>query len=110
MPVIPPDQLLKTLRARHLPGLSRRQLQVLTACELGYLVPDVAAGLGISGATVRRHLAQLEARILGPTGLWETHLLLAKWTREHADCCVRPAREMIESHQMFDRGDHQRAG
>jgi hypothetical protein len=109
MPVIPPQQLLRTLRDRHQPGLSRRQLQVLATCELGYTVPDVASGLGIADATVRRHLAELEARILGPTGLWGTHLLLSKWSREHAECCMRPANSLIESHQIFDRRDQPQA-
>ena len=105
---IEPDVLLRTLRKRHLSGLTRRQLQVLALCSLGYTVADMSAFLSIAVPTVRRHLAELEARIFAPTELWPTHQLLARWTREHEDCCSRPMVQMIQDHQLFDRIDQQR--
>ena len=103
--IISPDLLVLTLRQRHLSGLSRRRLQVLALCSLGYTVAETAVLLTIAAPTVRRHLAELEARVFAPTGLCATHQLLARWTREHEDCCTRPIVQMIRDHQIFDRID-----
>lgn len=104
-----PDAVLAMLRERHLAGLSRRQLQVLALCQYGYPVQDIAAMLGIAAPTVRRHLAELEARIFDVTGLCPSHLLLARWTREHEDCCARPIFQVIRDRQLLDRCDQRRA-
>ncbi len=106
-----PDALLHVLRVRHVPGLTHRQLQVLALCQLGYSVDGIGELLFLAVPTVRRHLADLEARILGPTGLPATHILLARWTREHEDCCVRSIVQMIKDHQLIDRhGQPPRSG
>ena len=103
-----PDALLHVLRLRHVPGLTRRQLQVLALCQLGYPVDDIGELLFLAAPTVRRHLAELESRILGPTGLPGTHILLARWTREHEDCCVRSIVQMIKDRELIERGDRPR--
>lgn len=103
-----PQALLHVLRDRHVPGLTHRQLQVLALCELGYPVADIGELLVLATPTIRRHLAELESRILGPTGLPATHSLLGRWTREHEDCCVRAIVQMIKDHQLTDRRDQPR--
>ena len=101
---IPPERLLQILSTRHVPGLTRRQLQVLAATELGYSAYEIAAGLDRSPATVRRHLADLEQRVFTVTGLVASHVLLAKWTREHYDCCTRPCLQLFNDRRLFESG------
>ncbi len=101
-----PERLLAVLDERHVPGLSRRQLQVLAAVELGYTVDAIAAGIARSPATVRREIADLEHRVFDLTGLTPNHTMLAKWTRQHYACCTAPCLRLFKDRQVFDHDDH----
>jgi FixJ family two-component response regulator len=65
--VLAPHDQVEILRRRCVFGLTRRQLQVLGTCALGYSVEETAAALGIAKPTVFRHLELLEPRIFGLT-------------------------------------------
>ncbi len=103
-----PPRELQAVRQQHMLRLTLRQLQVLSACEFGYTVDEIALGLGISSATIRRHLAELEHRVFGLTSLTPTHTLLSKWAREHSECCTKSCQQLFENNQIFDQTDHRR--
>jgi predicted transcriptional regulator len=75
---------------------------ILAACELGYTIDEIAFGLDRSSATIRRHIAALEHKVFSLTGLAPSHTLLAKWTREHHECCTRPCLQLLKDRQVFD--------
>ncbi|MBI2764485.1 MAG: DeoR family transcriptional regulator [Chloroflexi bacterium] len=66
-----------------------------------YTTAETAEGLGITDATVRRRLAELEHKVFDLTGIPPSRGKLATWVRRKFDCCTRDAREMIENDQIF---------
>jgi len=106
-PAIPllPRELAKLLRELCVPGLSRRQLQILGACALGYSTQDTAVGLGLSRATVFRHVQLLQARIFDCTDLTPNRFLLGAWAYYQKDCCASVSWRLIENNQLFETSD-----
>jgi FixJ family two-component response regulator len=103
--MLQPRKLMRRLKARHSEGMTRRQLQVLGAIDLGYSSREIASGLGLAEPTVRREVSILAARVLERDGLPPTPELLRKWASLHYDCCASETMKMIENDQPFDRGD-----
>lgn len=107
--MLEPNVLVHVLSDRHVPGLTIRRLQVLGGNELGCSVEDTASGLGLSPATVRRHLSLLLHLVFDPTEVEQTNAHLAEWCRLHGDCCTSAVKAMVANHQLFDRCDQHHA-
>lgn len=103
--MLQPRELLRRLSERHYAGLSRRQLQLLGALELGYSTGEVAAGLSITAGTVRNELGLLAVRILEPADLPPHREVLRKWTGLHYMCCTQGSMQLLENDQLFARGN-----
>lgn len=106
--MLAPHDQVEILRRRCVFGLTRRQLQVLGTCALGYSVEETAAALGIAKPTVFRHLELLESRIFGLTDLVPSRCLLAAWAHVQRDCCTSAVWKMIENRQLFESLDQPR--
>ena len=61
--VIPEKKLVALLDSRHLKFLAEVDTRILAALEFGYSVEEVAEGLGLSEATVRRHITRVKRGI-----------------------------------------------
>ena len=97
-----PREIETMLRALCLPGLTRRQLQILGACALGYSADEIASGLSISRPTVFRHIELLEARLFEFADLIPSRHLLSAWTHIQRDCCAQGAWRLIETDSLFE--------
>jgi hypothetical protein len=85
-------------------GLTKRQLQILGACALGYTTDEIAEGLCISKPTVFRHIEILESRVFRMVEIIPSRHLLAAWTYAQRDCCALSCWRMIETDQLFENG------
>lgn len=65
--VIDPKALLSILRERHVHYISQIDARILAHLSLGYRNEEIAQWLGCTGATVRRHVADLAHRVFDPT-------------------------------------------
>lgn len=100
--IVGPRERLHRVRAWHARDLPWRQKQVIAALELGYTLEETAVLMDRSLPTVRRHVAEAEHRIFDVHDVIPHHGLLAKWCREHYDCCMHPYNELIANDQLFD--------
>jgi hypothetical protein len=57
--------------------------------------------MGVSGATIRRHVAELSHRVFEFTKVPHEHEKLRVWAREHMTCCVPLVYELIENDRNF---------
>lgn len=102
-----PNEMLRLLGQLCVPGFTRRQLQILGACALGYSTEEIAEGLMLSRPTVFRHIELLQMHIFQFTDLSPSRHLIVAWTFFHRDCCTAPGWRMIENHQLFENYSQQ---
>lgn len=94
---------LALLRKLHVPGLTRRELQVAGAREKGCSYLEIAEGLGIQPASANRLIGRVQRKPFEGSGINPTPGKFSKWTYEQYDCCTRGAAILFEKGELFDR-------
>lgn len=98
---IDPKALLSILRERHVHYISRIEATILAHLSLGYRTEEIAQRLGCTGATVRRHVADLTHRVFDPTEIEGDRNKLRTWVPLHSACCAMAVAQLIEDEQQF---------
>ena len=99
--MLQPNELFAILDLRHVHFLSELEMRCLAALEVGYTTNETAESLGVTDATVRRHLADIEHKVFDLTDVAPSRGKLATWVRRPFACCAQNAREMIENDRIF---------
>ncbi|NJD63694.1 MAG: hypothetical protein FIB00_00375 [Chloroflexi bacterium] len=99
--VIEPADLWREIVDRHCRAISPPEARILALLVQGYRSEEAALLMGVSGATIRRHVAELSHRVFEFTEVPHEHEKLRVWAREHLTCCVPLVYEMIENDRNF---------
>ncbi len=82
--------IIPTLKQRHFHEFTPLENVYLAAIIVGCSDKEIAAGLEVVvPGTVRRHLAIIETKVLGPVALPSSRRLLHTWTLLQERCCTR---------------------
>lgn len=92
-----PRTMWKVLVDLHYKLIHPVEARILSLLAEGYSNEEAACLMGVTPATVRRHMADLCHRIFDATDIPAEREKLRTWIQQHAGCCAPLVQEMIEN-------------
>ncbi len=96
-------EVLGPLHERHVHDLNPYQQHLVAAICVGWTAATIAEGLGVSPKSLYRHVHELAAHVLDPTGVEATREFLRSWAELQADCCTAEAFRLIKEDRIFEK-------
>lgn len=94
---IHPERLWLQITVRHFRNVTPSEARILAFVLQGYGSEEAASLIGVTAATVRRHVAELCHEVFDLTDIPQDRDKLREWAREHLACCIPLVKEMIEN-------------
>jgi hypothetical protein len=96
--------LFAQIREAHCHFLTALESEVLSLMNQGLDNGEIAAWMGCSDATVRRHVGDIAHKVFDTTGVPPKRERLVAWIPEHFGCCTRGVQELIKNARKFGVG------